>query len=1019
MKRFLRPTGQILTTAVFTSASLNLGYLTARADETRSQPEATASVVETTPSASPSASEASTAVSTAASTAAPVVAPPETLPVQSSSAPSTSVVVQTEAPKSAKTAPVSNYVVPTEPVAAPSPAAPAANIAPTPAASETVAETQRSTDQAADTLTREPTSSTATQSENAAVAEPTVNTANTSNRPTAALSGSSASTATETQANDAASSTASDNPAKAAKQSFVTESLAAAARRQAQQGNFQQAYLLAQDPLLPRDVRAALQAEIRQLEAAAAQSRTASAGSTTPAHAATTNAVATNPATGNRATDGSDQVANSAETVDAIAETMIASARRQAQAADFQQAYLIAQDPLLSFDIQERLQTEIQQLEIEQQSNSAANELDPATPSTNSPSVDSVDLSNSPTADETDIAERNELENRETAIAETLITAAQQQAQNGNFAQAYLIAQDPFLPVELQSALQADIQQLEAEAQTVAASSEVTLDDSAGNPENEATATETAAIADAPDAASTPASQNDKRPLKQQAIAQNLMRIALDYAAAGDRDAANLIAQDSSLSVEQQQQLQRQLADQIAQSGGSNTPEDGANADLAASENTKPNKIALAAAANESDTDETAGAETETTEGQTALVPQGSFETFGLNQLNVGYGRNVNHPLSPLPRIAALNSTYSAAFSCAQPTANSPSETNATDDTQAVANPPDRDATKSVASRDVSAPLDLSLFNRNGSGNSDFRWATDSRFSVPQATYTAPTTLLEADQQPFQYYVAGNATIDPISDLKQLGIPTVGLTNPSGSLRYIASEFGKTAIANLSIFDKIVAITQPNAEKADGAKGKLSPAAAAAKALPAPPSGSLDGEGQLVSDRSSAFETFDPNNLSPKTTDCYPIVTSAIGGQVLATPAFGVSGFQFPLSIPAPITSPVGWRIHPISGQQRFHAGTDFGAPTGTPVVAARSGQVAIADYIGGYGATVVLDHADYNQQTLYAHLSQILVPPGMWVEAGTVIGLVGSTGNSTGPHLHFEVRQLTNRGWIAVNPIR
>ncbi|MGP1385879.1 MAG: peptidoglycan DD-metalloendopeptidase family protein [Thainema sp.] len=992
MKRFLRPTGQILTTAVFTSASLNLGYLTARADETRSQPEATASVVETTPSASEA--------STAASPAAPAVAPPESLPVQSSPAPSTSVVVQTEAPKSTKDAPVANYVVPTEPVASPSPAS--ANATPAPSASEAVADTQ-----ASDATAGAPTATA--QNENSADAQPAATTTNPATRSTATAtgtvktpSGASASTTAEASSNGVTASATSNNPAKVAKQSFVIESLAAAARRQAQQGNFQQAYLIAQDPLLPRDVQAALQAEIRQLEAAA-QSNIASAGSTPQANAANARANATNPSPGNRAV-ANNQVSQPAETVDAIAETMIASARRQAQAGEFQQAYLIAQDPLLSFDIQQRLQAEIQQLEIAQQPSPAATELNTAAPST-------------------DLAELDDLEDRETAIAETLIVSAQQQAQNGNFAQAYLIAQDPFLPVELQAALQADIQQLEAEAQTATASSAGTLGASAGRPEDETAATETAAtetaaIADISDTAlSTPALQDDKRSLKQQAIAQNLMRIALDYAAAGDVDAANLIAQDPSLSVEQQQELQRQLTELIVGSANLETPEDAANAELAAEE-TKPNKVALADAASESATDETAEAATATTEGQIALVPQGSFETFGLNQLNVGHGRSVNGSLSPLPRIAYLNSTYSAAFSCAQPTASSASAPN-TDDTQAVASQPDRDAAKSIASRDVSAPLDLSFLNRNGLGNSGYSWATNSRFSLPQATYTAPATLLEADQQPFQYYVAGNATIDPILNLKQLGVSTIGFANPSGSLRYVASDLGKTAIANLNIFDKIVAITQPDAEKTDIAKGKISPAAAAAKALPTPPSGSLGGQGQLVSDRSSAFETFDPNNLSPKTTDCYPIVTSAIGGQVLATPAFGVSGFQFPLSIPAPITSPVGWRIHPISGQHRFHAGTDFGAPTGTPVVAARSGQVAIADYIGGYGATVVLDHADYNQQTLYAHLSQILVPLGTWVEAGTVIGLVGSTGNSTGPHLHFEVRQLTDRGWVAVNPIR
>ncbi len=125
----------------------------------------------------------------------------------------------------------------------------------------------------------------------------------------------------------------------------------------------------------------------------------------------------------------------------------------------------------------------------------------------------------------------------------------------------------------------------------------------------------------------------------------------------------------------------------------------------------------------------------------------------------------------------------------------------------------------------------------------------------------------------------------------------------------------------------------------------------------------------------------------------------------------------FPLPIPATITSLFGWRIHPITGERRFHAGTDLGADMGTPVVAAYSGNVATADLMGGYGLTVVLDHQQFDQQTLYAHLSEIFVQPGQLVEQGTVIGRVGSTGNSTGPHLHFEVRQLTNQGWVATDP--
>lgn len=132
---------------------------------------------------------------------------------------------------------------------------------------------------------------------------------------------------------------------------------------------------------------------------------------------------------------------------------------------------------------------------------------------------------------------------------------------------------------------------------------------------------------------------------------------------------------------------------------------------------------------------------------------------------------------------------------------------------------------------------------------------------------------------------------------------------------------------------------------------------------------------------------------------------------------------MFPLSIPAPITSLFGWRTHPISGDTRFHSGTDLGAPMGTPVLAAYSGRVTVADFLGGYGLAVVLEHPDpaqpnqANRQTLYAHLSELFVQPGEWIEQGAVIGRVGSTGNSTGPHLHFEIRELSPSGWVAINP--
>lgn len=134
-------------------------------------------------------------------------------------------------------------------------------------------------------------------------------------------------------------------------------------------------------------------------------------------------------------------------------------------------------------------------------------------------------------------------------------------------------------------------------------------------------------------------------------------------------------------------------------------------------------------------------------------------------------------------------------------------------------------------------------------------------------------------------------------------------------------------------------------------------------------------------------------------------------------PGNGNMSLLFPLSIPAPITSIFGWRIHPISGDRQFHSGTDLGAPLGTPVLAAYAGQVAIADWLGGYGLAVVISHNQGTQETLYGHLSEIFVKPGEKVEQGTVIGRVGSTGNSTGPHLHFELRQMTAEGWVNLDP--
>ena len=121
-----------------------------------------------------------------------------------------------------------------------------------------------------------------------------------------------------------------------------------------------------------------------------------------------------------------------------------------------------------------------------------------------------------------------------------------------------------------------------------------------------------------------------------------------------------------------------------------------------------------------------------------------------------------------------------------------------------------------------------------------------------------------------------------------------------------------------------------------------------------------------------------------------------------APPTSSSSGFLWPAD--GVKTSDFGWRTHPIFGTGRLHAGIDIGAAYGSPISAAASGTVVSAGAMSGYGNVVVLDHGG-GIATLYAHQSSVAVGTGQAVQRGQTIGYVGSTGYSTGPHLHFEVR--------------
>jgi murein DD-endopeptidase MepM/ murein hydrolase activator NlpD len=156
---------------------------------------------------------------------------------------------------------------------------------------------------------------------------------------------------------------------------------------------------------------------------------------------------------------------------------------------------------------------------------------------------------------------------------------------------------------------------------------------------------------------------------------------------------------------------------------------------------------------------------------------------------------------------------------------------------------------------------------------------------------------------------------------------------------------------------------------------------------------------------------------------------SGAGGSFRLTDVFGrtprpaaVAGngnlrLLYPLIGSSVPTSGFGWRLHPVLGSWLMHAGKDLAAPEGTPVVAALSGQVVSSGLAGGYCLAIEVEHDRPRRRTLYGHLSELYVREGQRVRQGEVIGRVGSTGLSTGPHLHFELRVPQDGGWVAMDP--
>lgn len=132
-----------------------------------------------------------------------------------------------------------------------------------------------------------------------------------------------------------------------------------------------------------------------------------------------------------------------------------------------------------------------------------------------------------------------------------------------------------------------------------------------------------------------------------------------------------------------------------------------------------------------------------------------------------------------------------------------------------------------------------------------------------------------------------------------------------------------------------------------------------------------------------------------------------------APASIGTTASRRPTSVSIPSIQPVsisrmssgfGMRVHPVLGGRRKHEGVDLPAPVGTPIRATADGVVEMADWFGGYGLFVKLEHGG-SFETRYGHMSRIAVAAGQAVRKGDVIGYVGTTGRSTGPHLHYEVR--------------
>ncbi len=172
----------------------------------------------------------------------------------------------------------------------------------------------------------------------------------------------------------------------------------------------------------------------------------------------------------------------------------------------------------------------------------------------------------------------------------------------------------------------------------------------------------------------------------------------------------------------------------------------------------------------------------------------------------------------------------------------------------------------------------------------------------------------------------------------------------------------------------------------------------------------LKSDPVLVAAASS--DSVEDEQVSSSLDRLYALKTTALSGATTAGLTLGLTRNVTLWPVEGPVTGSFGERIDPFNGEGAFHSGIDIGAIFGQPIIAPAAGTVEFADLMGGYGRAVVIDHGR-GITTRFGHLKSFAVFPGQHVQRGDVIGYVGDSGRSTGPHLHYEVR-INN---VPVNP--